>query len=123
MSVQKIRKTQQVIWLEQITLNNLHNLYIESGAYNYMALNEFIVKIITYFMNNENIVKDFLTNLYKLNPELKRYSFFIEKVEVEKPIIQKSFICPYCLNEFRNALLLREHLLNAHVKELKEVIK
>jgi len=122
MSVQKIRKTQQVIWLEQITLNNLHNLYIESGAYNYMALNEFIVKIITYFMQNENIVKDFLINLYKLNPEIKRYSFYVEKVEVEKPIIQKSFICPYCLNEFRNALLLREHLIT-HVKELKEVIK
>jgi len=122
MSVQKIRKTQQVIWLEQITLNNLHNLYIESGAYNYMALNEFITKILTYFLQNEQIVKDFLANLYKLNPEIKRYSFYVEKVEIEKPTLIKSFICPYCLNEFRNALLLREHLINAHVKELKEVI-
>jgi len=118
-----MKKTNQLIWLDPITLANLNNLFIKSGAYNSLALNEFISKIVEFVTTNQDVAEQFIKRLYQIHPEYKQLSFFVEKVEVEKPTMVKAFLCPYCLEEFRNALLLREHLTNAHVKELRGEVK
>ena len=105
-----MKKTNQLIWLDPITLANLNNLFIKSGAYNSLALNEFISKIVEFVTTNQDVAEQFIKRLYQIHPEYKQLSFFVEKVEVEKPVIKKVFICPHCLEEFPDVKSVKEHL-------------
>jgi len=105
-----MKKVNQLVWFDPITMANLNNLFVQSGAHNTMAMNEFISKIVQYVVQNQDIVQSFIKQLYTLTPELKQFSFFVEKVEVEKPIIKKVFVCPHCLEEFPDIKSVKEHL-------------
>jgi len=107
-----MKKTNQLIWLDPITLANLNNLFIKSGAYNSLALNEFISKIVEFVTTNQDVAEQFIKRLYQIHPEYKQLSFFVEKVEVEKPVFTNKFTCPWCLQEFKDAKSLKEHLFN-----------
>jgi hypothetical protein len=89
-------------------------MYTESGVSRVMALNDFISKILDVVMINENMIKEVLKNIYSVYPEVKRYSFYVEQVEIEKPILVKVFLCPYCFNEFKNMVELKNHIMDVH---------
>jgi len=69
------RKVQQVIWLDQITFYDLNQIYVKSGAFRVMAINQFISKIIEFFTQNQQFLESFLKKLYELQPTIKEYSF------------------------------------------------
>jgi hypothetical protein len=102
-------KTSQIIWLDSKTLANITYLYVQSGADQMMALNQFITKILTTVTQNEEILKMILKELYTAQPSLKQYSFFVERIEIEKPVYTSKFTCPWCLAEFKDAKSLKEH--------------
>jgi hypothetical protein len=107
-----MKKTNQLIWLTPITLANLNNLFIKSGAYDTMALNEFISKIVDFVTTDQEIAERFIKKLYDIHPEYKELSFFVEKITIEKPTVVPTFMCPFCLESFKDAKALKEHLTN-----------
>ena len=114
MSVTK--RISQIIWFDPITFSNIMSVYAESGASRVMALNDFISKILDVIMFEPDMVKKVVENILNVYPEIKRYSFFVEKIEIEKPIPVKVFLCPYCFNEFKNMSELKNHFMNEHKK-------
>jgi hypothetical protein len=105
-----MKKTNQLIWLDAVTHANLTQLYVKSGAYQNWALNEFIARILSVVLSDENLMQTILKNLYSQNPELKQYSFFVEKVTIPSSEIRKVIVCPECLMEFTDLKKYREHM-------------
>jgi hypothetical protein len=105
-----MKKMNQLVWFDPITMANLNTLFVKSGAHNTMAMNEFISKMVQFVVQNKDVTASFIKQLYILTPELKDFSMFVEKVEVEKPVVRKVFICPICLEEFEDVKRLKEHL-------------
>jgi len=116
-----MKKMNQLIWLDPITMANLNTLFVKSGAHNTMAMNEFISKMIQFVVQNEDVTASFIRQLYTLTPELKEFSMFVEKIEVEKPVVRKVFICPICLEELEDLKRLKEHLQNIEKVRLVKI--
>jgi hypothetical protein len=103
------KKMQQVLWLDSKTSANLMNLYVRSGADSNMAYNTFLSMILQFFSLDDECIKKFLRNMYSVKPELKEYSMFIEKVEVEKPVPRDVFVCEGCYKPFHDVASLLKH--------------
>jgi len=104
------KKSQQIIWLDSKTLANIVTVYTESSADQVMALNQFISHSLMVIFQNEKLISEVLREFYSTYPQTKRFSMYVEQIEVPKIEKEKVVVCPFCLNEFTDIKHFKEHL-------------
>jgi hypothetical protein len=107
-----MKKSSQLIWLDPITLANATRLFVQSGASEMMAINEFISKILSTILNDDELVKKVVQELYSKIPELKTYSDLV--IKEEKVIEKKVYVCHKCFKNFSTIDEFYEHYSQAH---------
>jgi hypothetical protein len=106
------KKSQQIIWLDSKTLANIVTVYTESSADQVMALNQFISHALMVIFQNEKLISEVLKEFYSAYPQTKRFSMYVEQIEVPKIEKEKVVVCPFCLNEYKDIKHFKEHLNN-----------
>jgi predicted methyltransferase len=104
------KKSQQIIWLDSKTLANIVTVYTESSADQVMALNQFISHALMVIFQNEKLISEVLKEFYSTYPQTKRFSMYVEQIEVPKIEKLKVVVCPFCLGEFVDIKHFKEHL-------------